>query len=257
MAHPGNKGGGQMKKIFLTLLFMFTLLSAAYAEDYIEVKGRGLFGGTILSENSNEVKFKNNDGKTETFARSEVLLLERGLPGTAAVTSDSSASSFSFNSETPDTEERIKKGNVAARANLFIEKVGQIQGAFFIWDIPAFVQAITGLKDLQTRGKGPFMILGVILMLIGGLAFVFFAFMMLKAAFGEGVEWGILFLLGGFGGIAPRFGEWAVLIVHLTGFATTYFVITHFRAIRKPLIGGMICLNVVFLALFLLTRSIV
>jgi hypothetical protein len=60
----------------LILPLVLLCVSGARA-DFLEVKNKGIMNGTIISETDKEVKLKDADGNIQTFARSDVLYVEK------------------------------------------------------------------------------------------------------------------------------------------------------------------------------------
>ena len=53
------------------------LLATAASADMVEIKGEGIFNGTIESEDKDQVTFREANGKLRTLARKDVLFMER------------------------------------------------------------------------------------------------------------------------------------------------------------------------------------
>jgi len=59
-------------KMLLTAGFLFLSACSAWA-DMIEVKGKGIMNGKVLSEDQNEVKFKDSTGTVHAFSKADIL----------------------------------------------------------------------------------------------------------------------------------------------------------------------------------------
>ena len=53
------------------------LLTTAASADMVEIKGEGIFNGTIESEDKDQVTFREAGGKLRTLARKDILFMER------------------------------------------------------------------------------------------------------------------------------------------------------------------------------------
>jgi len=65
--------------ILLGFLIATGWTASLFAEDYIEIRGRGVYMGKLIKETKTTVTFQDLDGVVETFDRKDVLLLEKNL----------------------------------------------------------------------------------------------------------------------------------------------------------------------------------
>ena len=66
-----------MKKRFFICLFFVLCAPRMAAADILEVKGEGFVNGKIVSENDQELTFKNTAGQVRVLQRSDILFIEK------------------------------------------------------------------------------------------------------------------------------------------------------------------------------------
>ncbi len=264
--------------IFFFLVLTLMINGFAFAEDYIEAKGRGILSGKIISENEKEVIFRDSHGITLTFPKSEITLLERGKSEEPAAASNpfslstpASASrhydaSVSSSPQVRDAMQQIKRAlkeraetraankDIMTKINLFIEGVYQWQVAFFVPDTEAltgaFMEAVN--QSHRKQGSPAIGIAGIIIVIVGAIGLMVCGFKVLTASFRQGATWGFLLLGNSFMFYLIRFGESAIFISHVLNIFVSYFFITRFNVFRKLMIFGLICLNLILAAVMVL-----
>ena len=262
----------------------FFASSHAFAEDFIDVKGKGVISGKIISENEKEVIFLGPDGISQTYAKSDILMMEKMKPSAyrapiKAPTSFAPAINFNSSKSSPTsssaralpsgpvTMEQIKSimderararaqnTDFLTRANLWIEGVYMLQAQFFVSDLESLGSTVMNTINQSQRYQGNIIlaILASIFAIAGGLGVLFFSFQMLIYSFRCGAGWGMLVLgNGALNYAAIRFGEIAVLVSHLCAISITYFVITRFQVLRKPMLSLLVCINFLLVAAVLI-----
>lgn len=65
-----------MKRVGVLVVVGWMAWATAWA-DIVEVRGKGLMTGSILSQDDKEMTFKDNEGRVTRFAKSDVLFFDR------------------------------------------------------------------------------------------------------------------------------------------------------------------------------------
>ncbi len=232
----------------------FFAASIASAE-VMEVKGKGLLQGRIVSEKNGEIVFLNSWGETLTFPRSEVLFTQNES-GVRARTKFSKSSHLLSG----DLTALFDGGNVIAELhglandffyealNYLTEDAGDTLSIFK--GAVKHVMETSPKKFTATNYAGG--IGGIVLLGLGLISTVAFTFILIFNAFEQGFLWGIAFLADGLVFFAPFFGGAIGLAMVLPYFLSTYFVIRFWEDARMPVVGQLFSLNVVTLGYFIL-----
>jgi len=238
--------------IFLALLCSWLAVGAASA-DIIEVRGKGVIDGKILSEDSASIEFKDAWGEVSTYSKKDVLLVERiaeksGSRGKKATRTESGSSMDSLS---------FTAGGVMG----FIEWVQVTFIKFWAGDPEALSGVASGAAGVVMavkRGVGgysAFAITGLILMAAGLLAAAIYGFQLVIAAFENNFLWGLMLIANGAIHYAAMFDDVFQPLFYLPFIGTIIFIIKNWASVRAPIISQIFAFNLTLIGFCILKAS--
>ena len=269
------------RKLFLLSALLIVASSFSYA-DMVEVKGKGFISGVIVSENDDEIVFKNSYGQVQHFSRSEVTHIEKEKPH--LVKGFSMASAKGSLSSVKKTVSDIKIGfshsasaSSAGSAGSFDRWLGSNVGfadQVVLWvnqtsqsaldflfrgrdtgELTRNIQArATGFKDYKSQNLVVGGI-GMAMMFFGALALVVFGFRLISEAFEQHFLWGVAFLAIPLSYAAPLIGGSIGLFAMGPYFASLCFIVIHWRVARPVFVAQLFCSNVILFGFFILQMA--
>jgi hypothetical protein len=241
---------------FVFSALLAAALGAAPARaDMIEVKGRGVFSGRVLSDEGGKVVFKNSWGETMTLDKNDVIFMQQGgsAPAQGGKTGPSLPRVPAFSLESiiapfrgGNTIEALHKSAKEFFGSALDYLTGDAEGVTDILKgAGKHVMATSSKKfTAQNYGSGAG---GIALIGIGLISTAAFSFMLIFNAFEQGFLWGVAFLADGLVFLSPVFGGTLGLVLVLPYFLSVYFVVRYWEDARVAVVGQLFSLNIVTL----------
>lgn len=285
-----------MKRLLMAFTFAAVTLIAFFSmhpawSDMIEIRGRGVFSGKIVSENDTEVTFKDDWGKTKTYPRQDVLLLEKtDDPPPVKKKAESeesgdqdkkSSKSKAGKGKSSDPEPKEKKflknfkfgssegkgeaSNWASAVSQTVDDFAQKILDYTTGDSESAKEVVQdtlkdsdGLKNMfSNRGSANMGIVSgaIALLVIGALGLAIFGIQLIFAAFEEGFLWGFAIIGTNSAWVAPMVGGTIGLLFLIPQVMTGYFILTRWALVRRPIVYQMFSWNLILLGFFLFRIS--
>ena len=263
--------------IFLTAVFISIFTPTDLRADMIEVKGKGVISGTIVSETESGIIFKDSYGQVQAIARSDITYTEKegsgkfkDVPSIVSIHPHQfakKASGFLHHPRAYKSSAISAVGNfpgwlendteLVERTNTQLNLLSQ-SGLDFIYhgrDINALISDAAARVMTLRKYKSDNLLLGGLgmsLMFLASVMFVVFGFRLIADAFEQHFLWGVALLAIPLSCAAPLIGGSIGLFAMVPYFASLGFVAAHWRIARATFVSQIFCANIFLFGFFFL-----